>query len=232
MTADVWLFKDGDFAPGAELLRSEREFQLWSYSVSHSQLLLRANRMPQGDQLPTTIEVLFKPVKAVQIQEAYLGLVIRCATEEESARILDGVSDYGYRSHEARVLLLESEGATGYVVTSAVGWREGVMSPVQASFFNSVHPDWPVEPLAGVHDGSRIASPQEAVEAFLTGLPEGERRERYRYVYLVWAVTHENDLRRRHNFGVFLTEADAEEAVRLVTPHVESCYAEPLPMVL
>jgi hypothetical protein len=69
-------------------------------------------------------------------------------------------------------------------------------------------------------------------EAFLTGLPEGERRERHRYVHLVWAVTERDGDRRRHDLGVFLTEADAEEAKRLVEPHVAKCYIEPLPMVL
>ena len=36
----------------------------------------------------------------------------------------------------------------------------------------------------------------------------------------------------RHNLGVFLTEADAEEAKRLVESHVAKCFIEPLPMVL
>lgn len=51
-------------------------------------------------------------------------------------------------------------------------------------------------------------------------------------MHLVWAVTDRDGTRRRHNLGVFLTEADAQEARRLVEPHVAACYVEPLPMVL
>ncbi|WP_165947226.1 hypothetical protein [Micromonospora sp. 15K316] len=236
MTSHVWLHKDEHFRPGEELFRSEREFHLWSYSASHSQLLLRAERMPGGDsRLPTTTEVLFKPVGAAQIQEAYRSLVIRCATKEETVRIHGGISDYGYRDEDARVLVLESEGVTGYVVTLAVGWREGVLSYLQPSFFNTFSPYdpvWPVKPLFGVGGEYEVASPEEVAQAFLTGLPEGERRERHRYVHVLIAVTEENGHRRRHNVGVFLTEADAEEAKRLVEPHVAICGIEMIPVVL
>lgn len=131
--------------------------------------------------------------------------------------------------------MLESEGTTGYVMTRAVGWREGELSRLEPSFFNTVspyQPEWPLTPLAGVGDGSRTASPRQVAEAFLTGLPDGERRDRYRFVYLVWAVTDTDGRPRRHNLGVFLTEADAEEAKRLVEPHVAKCFVEPVPMVL
>ena len=236
MTSTVWLTNDEHFRPGAELFRSERQFALFSYSATHGQLLLRADAMPGvGRRLPTTTEVLFNPVEAVQIQAAYRGLVIRCATEEEAARIYGGMSDDDYRSENARVLVLESEGVTGYVVTVNVGWCEGELSHLQPSFFNTFSPYdpiWPTKPLYGVGGEFDIASPQEVAEAFLTGLPEGVRRERYRYLHLLTAVTEQDGRRRRDNLGVFLTEADAEEAKRLVEPHVASCWIEPLPVVL
>ncbi|MGC5021316.1 hypothetical protein [Micromonospora sp. DT47] len=191
--------------------------------------------MPGADhRLPTTTEVLFNPVDAVQMQASYRGLVIRCATEEEAARIDRDISDW-CREGEARVLMLESEGVTGYVVTVAVGWCGGVLSDLQPWFFNrfsAYDPVWPVKPLTGVGGEFDIASPQEVAEAFLAGLPEGVRRERHRYVHLLTAVTEQDDRRSRHNLGVFLTETDAEEAKRLVEPHVASCWIEPLPVVL
>jgi hypothetical protein len=133
------------------------------------------------------------------------------------------------------VLVLESEGKTGYVVSLAVGWCEGVLSDLQPSFFNTFSaydPMWPVKPLFGVGGEYEIASPQEVAEAFLTGLPEGARRERYRYVHVLTAVTEKNGRRSRHNLGVFLTETDAEEAKRLVEPRVAMCWIEQLPVVL
>jgi hypothetical protein len=236
VTSKVWLSKDEHFRPGAELFRSDRHFVLWSYSATHSQLLLRADAMPGADhRLPTTTEVLFKPVEAVQIQAAYRGLVIRCATEEEAARIYGGIPDDDCRSVNARVLLLESEGVTGYVVTDNVGWCEGKLSRMQSSFFNTIspyYPEWPSKPLYGVGGEFDIVSPQEVAEALLSGLPEGERRERYRKVYLLTVVTEHDGRRRRDNLAVFLTEADAEEAKLLVEPHVASCWIEPLSVVL
>lgn len=236
MTSKVWLDRDENFRPGVELFRSERLFTLWSYSATHDQLLLRADQMPGCDgRLPTTIEVLFNPVDAVQIQAAYRGLVIRCATRDEATRICGDISDDGYRAENARVLVLESEGVTGYVITVNVGWCEGELSDVQPSFFNTFSPYdpmWPSRPLGGVGGELDIASPQKVAEAFLTGLPEGVRRERHRYLHLLTALTEQDGRRRWHNLGVFLTEKDAEEAKRLVEPHVTMCGIELIPVVL
>ncbi|MEU4399250.1 hypothetical protein [Micromonospora orduensis] len=236
MTSTVWLTRDEQFRPGAELFRSERQFELFSYSATHGQLLMRADRMPgAGHRLPTTTEVLFNPVEGVQIQATYRGLVIRCATDGEAARIYDGIADDDHRSENARVLMVESEGVIGYVVTGNVGWCEGELSHLQPSFFNTFSPYdpiWPTKPLYGVGGTLDVASPQEVAEAFLTGLPEGVRRERYRSVHLLTAVIEQDGRRRRDNLGVFLTETDAEEARRLVEPHVASCWIEPLPAVL
>ncbi|MEU4477832.1 hypothetical protein AB0F68_07170 [Micromonospora sp. NPDC023966] len=236
MASQVWLDRDEDFRPGAELLRSDRLFALWSYSATHGQLLLRADHMPDGGgRLPTTTEVLFNPVDAVQIQAAYRGLVIRCATEDEAMRVDGDLSDDGYRSENARVLVLESEGATGYVVAVNVGWCEGKLSDLQPSFFNTFSPYdpmWPVRPLTGVGGELEIASPQEVAEAFLTGPREGVRRERHRYMHLLTALTEQDGRRRWHNLGVFLTEKDAEEAKRLIEPHVTICDIEMIPVVL
>ncbi|MEV6817079.1 hypothetical protein [Micromonospora sp. NPDC051296] len=234
MTSSVWLQRDEDFQPGVELFRSERFFSLWSYSATHSQLLLRADRLPGSDsRLPTTVEVLFTPITAVRMQDGYNGLLIRCATDEEAASIEREITIY--RPEEARVLILESEGVSGHVVTLAAAWREGVLSHLLPSLFNTVspyYPVWPTKPLAGVGGEVDIASPQEVAEAFLAGLPEGVRRERRGSVYLLTAVTETNGRRSRHNVGVFLTEADAEEAMRLVEPHVQRCWVEPLSTVL
>ncbi|MGK5520033.1 hypothetical protein ACSNN9_11825 [Micromonospora sp. URMC 107] len=234
MTKCVWLNRDEDFRPGAELFRSERHFVLWSYSATHGQLLLRADHLPgEHDRLPTTVEVLFTPIEAVRMQGAYRGLAIRCATADEAARIeRDGA---GRLPSEARVLILESEGAAGHVVTLAVGWSEGVLSYLRPSLFNAFSPYdpvWPTKPLAGVGGELDVASPQAVAEAFRTGMPEGVRRERHRHVHLLTAVTEQDGRRTRHNLGVFLTEADAEEARRLIEPDVASCWVEPLPMVL
>ncbi|MGC4836835.1 hypothetical protein ACLQ3D_20265 [Micromonospora vinacea] len=84
----------------------------------------------------------------------------------------------------------------------------------------------------GVGGELDIASPQKVAEAFLGGLPEGVRRERHRYLHLLKALTEQDGRRRWHNLGVFLTEKDAQEAKRLVEPHVTMCDIEMISVVL
>ncbi|MEU4336071.1 hypothetical protein AB0F59_15840 [Micromonospora lupini] len=233
MSSRVWLHRDDDFRPGAELFRSDRLFALWSYSATHGQLLLRADRLPGvAHRLSTTTEVLFSPVVAVRAQGGYRGLVIRCATDEETERVERGISNYS--PGDARVLILESEGVTGHVVTLGVGWSEGILSHLEPSFFNTFNqydPTWPTKPLPGVGGELDIASPQEVADAFLTRSPHGVREQRTHGVHVLTAIIERDGHRSRHNVGVFLTEADAEEARRLVAPHTATCWIEPLPIV-
>jgi hypothetical protein len=209
--SDVWLNRPDQFSPGAELFRSDRTFQLTAYSATHSQLLL-SSRFEAGG---TMIEVLFKPVEAVRVQECYRGLVIACATAAEAAAIGAGISDYGYRASSARTYVLRSQGVEGYVVCPAVGWREGVLPRMQQSLFHQFSPHdtaWPREPLGGVDGGLSVASPAEAARAVVDGLPDGARRDNYRTVYVLCAS---GDSDERLPVRVFLTEEDGAEAARL-----------------
>jgi hypothetical protein len=45
MTASTWLNTDHQLAPGTEIFRADRCFELWQYTASHSQTLLRS---PKG----------------------------------------------------------------------------------------------------------------------------------------------------------------------------------------
>ncbi|MFI2711138.1 hypothetical protein ACH495_13525 [Micromonospora sp. NPDC018662] len=236
MTSGTWLPADQRLRPGEELFRNDREFTVWSYSATHCQLLLRADHLPGGEsRLPTTVEILFQQVDAVQMRASYRGLVIRCATDEEAARVEPGLVGQGHRSEASRLLILDSAEGTGHVLTGAVAWREGVLSDMQPSLFNSFDPYdpmWPVKPLTGVGGELDVASPQEVAQAFLAGLPAGVPRERHGTVHLLTAVVERDGRRLRYNLGVFLTEADAAEAKRLVEPHATSCWTEALPTVL
>ena len=53
---------------------SDRHFQLWRYTVSHSQLLLRSTRDNDHD---TRVEVLFKGVRRVDLPTSFDGLTVR-----------------------------------------------------------------------------------------------------------------------------------------------------------
>jgi hypothetical protein len=72
-------------------------------------------------------------------------------------------------------------------------------------------------------------TPAEVAEAFMTGLPDGGRRERHRHVYVLSAGPAPNV---RKAVGVFLDEQDANEAADLVRAHAPSVRVESVPMVL
>lgn len=129
---------------------------------------------------------------------------------------------------------LDSEGVTGHVVAGAVGWCGGALPRMQVSFFtrfSPYDPVWRSGPLWGVGGESTVASPQQVAEALLGGLPADERRERHRHVHLLMAKVEQDGRRGWHNLGVFLTEEDAQEAMRLIEPHVAVCGIENVPVV-
>ncbi|GAA3341704.1 hypothetical protein GCM10020358_34080 [Amorphoplanes nipponensis] len=232
MLKDVWLNRPDQFAPGAELFRSDRTFQLLAYSASHSQLLLSSRDGADGEPCGTVVEILFKPVEAVRVQECYRGLVVSCATGEEAAAIDAGISPYGYRARDARAFILRSQGVEGYVVATAVGTREGVLPRMRQSLFHGYSPEdtaWPTGPLGGVGGGLTVASPAEVAHAVLHGVPDGARRDRHRTVHVLYAKGHDAE---RLPVGVFLTAEDAAEAQRLVRPTDPDCVVLRVPVVL
>ncbi|SBT40199.1 hypothetical protein [Micromonospora auratinigra] len=232
MIPRAWLTQEHELRPGTEIFRSDRRFALEAYSASHGQLLLRSN--PVEDEHETTIDLLFKPVRAVRILDGHTGLAISCAPAGEADEImaaLPGVrADRGYR-----VFLLQSEGRSDYVVSMAVGWEEGILPDVQGSFFHSADaylPQWPTGPLFGINPEFNAASVQDLLAALDSAHPPPARRDRFRYVFVLMTEVGDGDSPRRSGAGVFLTRADAEEAARLLAPKVTSCWIETLPVAM
>src|SRR5215831_5289943 len=64
----------------SEIINSERQFQIWKYTVGHSELLLRS---PKSDRFPTRIDVFFKGVKEFHLPTIFTGLSITEASEAE-----------------------------------------------------------------------------------------------------------------------------------------------------
>ena len=89
----------------APILNSPRTFQVWLYTVSHAQLLLRANPTAEDGE---RIEVLFKAVESISLCTRLDGLRI---TEE----VVDASAN-GAR----RVFRLESGDASGRIIAGAV----------------------------------------------------------------------------------------------------------------
>ena len=72
-------------------LSPNRQFQVWSYAVSHSWLLLRSNKT---DVISARIEILFHDVAAMQLPTVIDDLTIRKedATADSTTRLLDGLT--------------------------------------------------------------------------------------------------------------------------------------------
>jgi hypothetical protein len=97
-----------------------RRYQVWTYSVSHQQLLLRST--PQ-DADQTQIDILFKGVTASLLRPWYEHLSLRAPGPAERARIEAILAESPDEEHRTYVL---SELPLSFVVASApLMWSEG-----------------------------------------------------------------------------------------------------------
>ena len=99
------------------MYKSNRMFQVWRYTVSHHQLLLRSNK---ENSFPTRLEVLFKNVAFMAVPPVMRGVTItECgAAGDELPSFLNAfqISKPWYR--------IETEGAAGYIAAGAIVTNE------------------------------------------------------------------------------------------------------------
>jgi hypothetical protein len=94
----------------------DRPFQVWAYSVSHSQLLLRS---PSDKEHRTRVDLLFKNVTAMLLRETYARLHVRAAHAGEETlaiRTLCGIDRGEHRTY----YVIEGE-PLSFVVAASVG---------------------------------------------------------------------------------------------------------------
>ncbi|MEV6415517.1 hypothetical protein [Kribbella sp. NPDC051718] len=235
MATEAWLNTHQQLVPGTELFRSNRPFQLWAYTVSHSQLLLRSSSTDSDD---TTIDVLFKPITVLKIRHVYDGLVIRCATEEEAGRIREATPGITFSDHDDRVFTLECADGTDYVVGAAIGWQEDILSRTRMSFFaanDPYEPRWPTTALGSNDAGLDVASAEDLVNVVTTEDSSAVTRERYRYVHVVMyrGVPRYTD-GEATPAGAFLTQADAEDFKAQIDSkgEVDACWIMRVPIAI
>ena len=92
----------------------QRRFQLWSYTVSHSVLVLRSN---MGPEAPSRIDVMFRSVTTMRIQHRYDGLTIDLMPPGDADAEWNSLGDAANRYVFA---LKSTTGATGYVVAGSM----------------------------------------------------------------------------------------------------------------
>jgi len=101
------------------IVQFEREFQLWMYSVSHGQLLLRSTK---DEKFQTQVDVLFKNVSFIQIPVLFAGLVISEVRKEEFQAL--NLSPGLLSILERRCFKLEGETWRGLIVAGNICWSE------------------------------------------------------------------------------------------------------------
>jgi hypothetical protein len=97
------------------LLELRRMVQLWSYTVGHKCLLLRATK-EQGDG--PRVDILFKGVGAIQVPTVMSDLVIREANDDERGAILRDTDPK--RAFQRRCFILEGTGFRGWVLAGVM----------------------------------------------------------------------------------------------------------------
>ncbi|MGO1054742.1 hypothetical protein [Crossiella sp. CA198] len=199
MPTTVWLGRDRELTPGAELFSSDRTFQVWDYTASHCRLLLRS----PGDGDRTRIDLVFAEVSEMKLSAAYVGgLRIHCAA--------------GSAGPDRRRFLLTAEGIADHVVAGAVGWHEDQDLGQPSHFADPAPtPPWARTDLQGGHGGfgTPLASVEELIHAVRTGGQPTADRTRYRYVYVLIA-RFDHEPGDPHGIGAFLTREEAEQRRR------------------
>jgi hypothetical protein len=93
------------------IIKSGRMFEVWRYTASHSQLLLRSNK---GADSTTRLEILFTNVAFMAVPPVMRGMtIVECGPDELPACLNGmGISTPWYR--------IETGGSAGYVAAAMV----------------------------------------------------------------------------------------------------------------
>ncbi len=92
---------------------SEREFQVWDYTVSHQQILIRS---PSTPEVRGNVDLIFLGVEYLGIPSSFHGLGLDVASPEESAEVKRSLSG-GWEG--SGVYTLVSEGRRYSLVAAA-----------------------------------------------------------------------------------------------------------------
>ena len=107
-----------------------RRFELWSYVVSHEQLLVRSNK---SNEWSTRIDILFKDVIVMEIQTLFDEILVRRSSKEEARSLQDRLG--GVPTERRKLFIVQSSNFSGYVVAGAVFWHEDQGEYYDNSYF-------------------------------------------------------------------------------------------------
>ncbi|WP_327235486.1 hypothetical protein OG349_17445 [Streptomyces sp. NBC_01317] len=101
------------------LYESDRDFEVWSFSASHRQLILRSNP-DRIARTATRVEIYFGHVEFMSIRSAYRGVAIAEADLEEASSVAEKLPS-GLRGGGA--YLIEGD-LRSFVISARPAWRE------------------------------------------------------------------------------------------------------------
>jgi len=114
-----------------EVFNSRRSFQIWKYTVGHSQLLLRSTKSPD---FPTRIDVFFKGVKEIHLPTSFTGLSITEASQADIQKLCI-LQTHPSMGSDLKYLQIQGVGFLGYVMALIVVWHEDSGEYDEPSFF-------------------------------------------------------------------------------------------------
>jgi hypothetical protein len=95
----------------AETIHPERRFQIWKYTVGHSQLLLRSTK---SAECPTRIDVFFKGVKEFHLPSSFTGLSMTEASKADAGKLCNLRQSLSF-SKDVKVFKIQGSDFVGYV---------------------------------------------------------------------------------------------------------------------
>jgi hypothetical protein len=116
------------------IIGSDRQFQVWKYTVGHSQLLLRSVK---SSDHPTRIDVLFKGVSQFHLPTVLNGLVIAEGAESDISELFT-LRESEARKKELKLFPVRGVDFVGYVSALVVFTHEDEGEYYDPSFFPSL----------------------------------------------------------------------------------------------
>lgn len=132
------------------IYESDRTFRVERWSIGHSWLILRSLRT---DETPSTLEISFKPVRAICIGQSLDGLRISKTESEPDLSAAIAVLGRPHNKFES-CFTVDSRNSHGWVVCGAVAGREDPEGDYPPSMFSGDFPRTGVETLFSYHTTS------------------------------------------------------------------------------
>lgn len=116
-----------------EIINSGRFFQLWSYTVSHSELLFRSTKSPESR---TRIDVFFKGVSEFHLPTTLHGLSITEASDSDIQKVCSLRKSLSLDRGE-KLFIVQGSDFTGHTTALRVASHEDEGEYDEPSFFAS-----------------------------------------------------------------------------------------------